>query len=49
MFNEGGRPTTERRREVGVTVTFNVEAGRTSGFELNQGSNSVEHKGIQET
>ena len=32
-----------------VTVTFNVEAGRTLGFELNQGSNTVEHKRVQET
>jgi uncharacterized glyoxalase superfamily protein PhnB len=33
----------------GVTVTFNVEAGKTMGFALNQGPNTMQHKRVEET
>jgi hypothetical protein len=32
----------------GITVTFNVEGGKTVGFELCQGSDTMQHRRIDE-
>ena len=33
----------------GVTLTFKVEAGKTMGFELKQGPNTMQHNRVEET